>query len=99
MSSRVRVHLVTLGGIEIRSRLELPGTEGDGLLVRGSWVIDVEVEMHLLGSPMWPIGRNVIRHQLHADPPLSSGVDDAVPIVVLENVPAENASPERALGM
>jgi hypothetical protein len=41
----------------------------------------------------------MIRRQLHPDPPLCSGIDDAVPIVVLEDVPAEDASPERALGM
>src|SRR5215469_8026090 len=99
MPGRVRVHLVTLGGIEIRSWLEQPGAEGDCLFVRGSRVLDVEVEMHLLGSPMRPAGRNMIRRQLHADPPLSSGVDDAMPLVVLEDAPAENARPERTLGM
>jgi hypothetical protein len=26
-----------------------------------------------------PVGRNVVRRQLHAAPPLSSGVDDAAP--------------------
>ena len=99
MPSRVRVHLVTLDGIEIKSWLEQAGAEGDHLFVRGSRVVGVEVEMHLLGSPMRPVGRDVVRRQLHADPPLSSGVDDAVPIVFLEDVPAEDASPERALGM
>src|SRR5215467_2436248 len=88
MSGRVRVHLVAFGGIEIRRWLEQPGTEGDCFVVRGSRVVDVEVEMYLLGSPVRPVGRNMVRRQLHADPPLSSGVDDAVPIVVLEDVPA-----------
>ena len=41
----------------------------------------------------------MVRRQLHADPPLASGVDDAVPLVVLKDMPAEHASPERALGM
>jgi hypothetical protein len=41
----------------------------------------------------------MIRRQLHADPPLSSGVDDAVPIVVPKDAAAENACPERTLGM
>jgi hypothetical protein len=93
MPGRVRVHLVALGGIEIRSWLEQPGTEGDGLFVRGSRVVDVEVEMHLLGSPMRPVGRNMVRRQLHADPPLSSGVDDAVPIVVLKDAVGGPAFP------
>jgi len=95
---RVRVHLVTLAGIEIRSWLEQPGAEGHRLFVGSSRVVDVEVEMHLLGGPVRPVGRNMARRQLHADPPLSSGVGDAVPVVLLEDVPAENASPERALG-
>jgi len=98
MPGRFCVHLVTLGGIEIRSWLEQPGPEGDCLFVRGSLVLDVEVQMHLLGSPVRPVGRHMVRCQLHADPPLSSSVDDAVPIVVLDDVPAEDASPERALG-
>jgi hypothetical protein len=34
-----------------------------------------------------------------ADSPLTGGVDDAVPIVILEDVTAEHAGPERALGM
>nr|WP_239119152.1 hypothetical protein [Planotetraspora thailandica] len=99
MAGRICVHLVSLGRIEIRSWLEQPGTEGDCFFVRGSRIVDMEVEMHLLGSPMRPVGRNMVRRQLHADPPLSSGVDDAVPIVVFEDVPAENASSERTLGM
>jgi hypothetical protein len=99
MPGRVRVHLVALGGIEIRSRSEQSGAEGDCLFVRGSRIVGVEVEMHLLGSPIRPVGRNMVRRQLHTDPPLSSAVDDAVPIVVLEDVPAENASPERTLGI
>jgi hypothetical protein len=96
---RVRVDLVTFGSIEIRSRSEQPGAEGDCLFVRGSRIVGVEVEMHLLGSPIRPVGRNMVRRQLHTDPPLSSGVADAVPIVVPEDVPAENASPERTLGI
>jgi hypothetical protein len=99
MPGRVRVHLVALGGIEIRSWPEQPGAEGDCLFVRGSRIVGVEVEMHLLGSPIRPVGPNMVRCQLHTDPPLSSAVDDAVPIVVLEDVPAENASPERTLGI
>jgi hypothetical protein len=99
MPGRVCVHLVALGGIEIRSWLEQSGTEGDCLFVCGSRIVHVEVEMYLLGGPMRPVGRNMVRRQLHADPPFSSGVDDAVPIIVLEDVHAENACPERALGM
>ena len=94
MPGRVRVHLAALGGIQIRSWLEQSGTEGDSLFVRGSRVVDVEVEMHLLGSPIRPVGRNMVRRQLHADPPLSSGVDDAVQPSLKTcppRIPAQNA--------
>jgi hypothetical protein len=70
MPGWVRVNLVTLGGIEIRSRLEQPGAEGDRLFVRGPRVVDVEVEMHLLGSPVRPVGRN-------ANPPGRRSADAA----------------------
>jgi hypothetical protein len=45
MPGRVCVHLVTLGGIEVRSCLQQPGAQGHRLVVRGSWVLDVEIEM------------------------------------------------------
>ena len=50
MPGRVCVHLVAPGGIEIRSGLEQSGAEDDCLFVRGSRIVDVEVEMHLLGE-------------------------------------------------
>ncbi len=75
MPGRVCVHLVALGGIEISSWLERSGTEGDCLVVRGSRILDVQVEMYL------------------------RSVDDAVPIVVLKDLPAEYPCPKRALGM
>jgi hypothetical protein len=59
MPGRVGVHLVALGGIEIRSRLEQPGTEGDRLFVRGSRIVDVEVQMDLLGGAVRPVGRDM----------------------------------------
>ena len=63
-----------------------------------SWVIDVEVEVHLLRVSVRPVRRDVVRCQLHPDLPLPSGVDHAMPCLVLEDVPAENPRPERALG-
>jgi hypothetical protein len=79
--------------------LEQSGTEGEGRFMCSSRVLDMQVEMHLLGAPMRPVGRNVAGCQLYADSPLSSGVNDAVPIAVLEYVPTENARPEGTLGM
>jgi hypothetical protein len=95
---RVGVHLVALVAIQIRSCLEQSGAEGDRLFVRSLWVFDVQVEMHLLRAAVRPVRGDMVRRQLHADPPLSGGIDDAVPRLVGEDVPAEKPGPERALG-
>lgn len=99
VTGRVGVHLVALFGVEVRSRPEQLGTQPDCLFMRSSAVFDVQVEMQLLGCSMRPLRRNVVGRELHADAPLASGVDDAVETVVFEDVPAEDSSPERALGM
>jgi len=78
--------------------LEQSGSKGDCVFVRSSWVIDVDVEMHLLRDSVRPVGKNTMRCKLHADSPLSSSVDDAMPCLVLNDVPTEHPSPERALG-
>ena len=98
MPGGVGVHLVTFVSIEIRSFLKQSGTERNSLGMRSARVLDVEVEMYLLvGVAMRPIGRDMVRCQLYADPPFSSGVDNAVPLLVLEDMTVEHASPERAL--
>ena len=87
MPGRVRVHLVPLGRTEIRSRPEQPRPQAHRLLVRRARIVDVEIEMHLLLlAPVRPLRRNMVRRQLQADPPLSGAVDEAVPVVVLEDV-------------
>jgi hypothetical protein len=100
VSGRVGVYLVTLFGIQIRRWLEQSGAQRDRLFVRSSWFVDVEIEMHLLlRDPVRPVGRHMVRCKLHANPPLTNGVDDAMPRLVLEDMAAENPSPERALGL
>ena len=49
MPGRIRVHLVTFVDPRVRSGLQQPGAERDGLVVRSARVLDVEVELHLLG--------------------------------------------------
>ena len=49
MPGRIRVHLVTFVDLRVRSGLQQPGAERDGLVVRSARVLDVEVELHLLG--------------------------------------------------
>jgi hypothetical protein len=98
MSGRVGVGLVSLVRFEIGRRLEKTSSQSHRFFVRGSGIVDVEVEMDLLRGSIGPIRRNVVRRELHADPPLTGGVDDRVPTVVLEHSPAENPGPERTLG-
>jgi len=95
--SRVGVHLVTLIAVQILSWLEQSGAKGRRLFVGSAWVIDVKVEMHLLRTSVRPVRRDVVRRQLHADPPLARGVDDAMPRLVHKDLAPQHPSPERAL--
>src|SRR5207249_2943937 len=98
VSCRIGVHLVALLGVEV-GRLEQSGAEPDRRFVRSSWIFDMKVEMYLLRSPIRPVGRNVVRRQLHADVPLTGGIDDAVKAVVSKDLPAEDLGPEGALSI
>jgi len=64
-----------------------------------SLILDVEVEMHLLGCPVWPVGRYMVRGQLDTDAPLAGRIDHRVPVVFFEDVATKHTSPEGALGM
>ena len=100
MSGRVGVHLVTFIRIKVDGLLEQSGTKGNSLAVRSARVLDVEVEMDLLlVVAMRPVGRDMVRRQLYADPPFSCSVDAAVPLLVLENLTAQHARPERVLSV
>lgn len=55
--------------------------------------------MYLLKSPIRPLRRNVVRHNLHADVPLAGGTDEAAKTVVPKDVRVEHASPEPALSI
>ncbi len=97
MSSRVGVCLVAAVSIEVGSGLEESGSESHRLLVRNSGIVDVEIEVYLLRAAVRPVRGTVVRCELHADPPFAGGVRDAVPTVVLEDAPAKDSGPERAL--
>jgi hypothetical protein len=85
--------------VEILSGLEEASAESNGLVVRLPWVIDVKIKVHLLLlAPFGPLGSHVVRRQLHTDAPLTGRVEDAVPIVIFDDVPAEDPCPECALG-
>ena len=96
----VGVDLVALGGGEIVGSLQQTSAERDDLIVGARRVVDVEIEMDLLRCAVGPVGRGVVGCELHADPPLTVGVDDAVPALVGvgDDAPAEHSGPKRALG-
>lgn len=98
VASGVGVYLVALLGLEV-GWLKQPGAEPDRCVVGSSRIFDVEVEVHLLRSPIRPFGRNVVRGQLHTDIPLAGGTDDRMKAVVCKDVPAEDPGPESALGI
>src|SRR4051812_34159941 len=66
--------------------------------MRGRRVLDPQIEMHLLlRCPVRPIGGNMVRRELNAEPPLA--VDHhVVPIVLRFDRAAQQAGPEGALG-
>jgi hypothetical protein len=67
--------------------------------VRNPRIFDVEIEVDLLRAAVRPIRGHMVRCELHADPPLTSRVNDAVPTLVLEDAPSEDPGPKCALGM
>ena len=97
MSCRIRIGLVSLVGFEISGRQEKCGSESHRLFVRSSGIINVEIEVDLLRVAVGPVRRNVVRCELHTDPPLAGGVNDAMPTVVLEDPSAKDPCPECAL--
>jgi hypothetical protein len=93
----VGVDLVPFVGAEIGSRQEQPGAEGNRLFMCRPRILDVQIEMDLLGSSIRPIGRNVVWRELDADAPGAGGIEHAVKsLVSVIDVAAENLSPERA---
>lgn len=99
MSSRVGVHLVTLLGLEIRRRLEQLRSAGDDLVMGSMRIDDVKIEVDLLRRAVGPLRTDMIRRELHTDSPLAGAVKDAVPRLVLEDLPTEDFGPERTLCM
>jgi len=91
----VGVHLGPFGAVEIWCCQKQARTERHRLVVRLFGVLHVEVNMGLLRRPIRPVRGNVVGRELHADPPLSGGVDDAVELSSSKTcppkIPAQNA--------
>ena len=98
MASWVGVDLVPLSCGQVVGSPQKPGSKPDGLRVGQHWVVDVEIEMDLLRVSVGPFGRDVVGRELHADHPPIFRVEDAMELVVRENLACEHARPEGALG-
>ncbi len=68
--------------------------------MRGLEIVDPQVDMDLLRRPVGPVGRNMVRRELNAEPPLAVH-HHAVPtvIVVCNDRPAQQSSPEGTDGV
>lgn len=98
MPSGVGVELVTFWRRQIVGCFQQPGSKSHGLRLRHGRVVDVEIEMHLLGRTVRPIGRDVIVGELHADHPLIVRIEHAVELVIAEHPASDHPRPEVALG-
>src|SRR6266536_1249408 len=93
----IRVDLEALGRLEVVGRFQEPRAQRDCFLMRRLEIVDMQVEMHLLRRPVGPIGGNMVRRELNAEPPLA--VDQhTVPIVLRYDRAAQQTCPEGALG-
>lgn len=98
MSSRVCVDLVACSRGKIVGGLEQASSARDGLSVRHGRMLDMEIEVDLLGVPVGPIGWDVIGRVLHSDDPPILGVEDTLELIVAENPASEHPRPEPAFG-
>jgi hypothetical protein len=99
VTGRVSVDLVALLATKIGGCLEQPSAQPHRLFVRLRGVGHVEVDVHLLGRTLWPLGLDVGRGVLHADRPVSRLVDHALELIVSEDASADHSGPEGALGL
>lgn len=100
MPGWIGVDLVALFFHEAGSTLEQASPELDHLIVGSSRILDVKVQVDLLLlCSIGPLGRSVIRSELHANDPRSACVENAVEVlVVADDVAVKHGGPERALG-
>ena len=96
MPGRVGVDLETLGGRGV-GRLQHPGTQRDNFIMGGGDVVNVQVEMDLLRRAIGPLRLDVVRGELNGEPPFAVD-DDAVPIVLSNNLAAHQRGPEGTFG-
>jgi hypothetical protein len=96
MAGGVCIDLKRVRRVSLLRLLQHRRSEGHDELMRRGRVIDPEVEVDLLRRTVRPVGRHMVRRQLHADS--WSTVDlDHVPVVFGVDRSAEHARPEAAL--
>jgi hypothetical protein len=99
MPSGVGVCLMAFVGIEVGGGLEKAGPQCHRRLVCRMRIINVQIEMDLLRVAVRPVRTDVVRCELYAYPSFTSTVNNGMPTVILEDTPAEDPGPERALGI
>lgn len=98
MTGWIGVHTVTLVEAHVPVE-EQTRPEGQGSLVRGLGVVDVQVQVDLLRTSVGPLRWHVVRGELHAHLPVTVGGEHALEGLVTDDVPVEHARPEGALGV
>jgi hypothetical protein len=71
----VGVDLKALRRIDVVGRPKEPGAESHDLGMSADEVLDVHVEVQLLGRAVGPLWRDVVGSELYADDPLPTGPD------------------------
>src|ERR1700758_3284195 len=74
-------------------RLEQLGAERHDLLVSGLEVINPQINVDLLRRSVWPLGRHMVRCELHSYSWLTVHRDQ-VPMIIRTDGAAKNSSPE-----
>jgi len=99
MPGRVRVRLEAFISVEVVGRLEQPRTQAHDLLVGGTDIVDVDVEVDLLLLPaVRPLRSDVVRCELKTQARLA--VDEhGVPVIVRVDRSGQQPGPEGALGV
>jgi len=97
MTLRIRIHLVPSHCRYVIGDSQDTSTESYRLCMRLSEIFDVEVQVNLLGTPIRPVRRLMIRSQLHADYPLVLRVEDTMKTAIAQDNTSEHPSPKGTL--
>jgi catechol 2,3-dioxygenase-like lactoylglutathione lyase family enzyme len=94
----IGVDLVPLGCGEVCGCREHARPQRDRFAMCCGNVVDVKIDVNLLRAAVGPVGRYVVRSELHTDDPAVVGIEDTVEVVVGEHSAIEHPGPECAFG-